>query len=225
MKTQPQTSVWTGRRKAILAGLLLVQFAAAYFIGAGQWLTNQGLYPIPPIAVTAALPVVLFLAAYAVSPRFQRFVLSQDLRTLTMLQHWRVIGFAFLPLYAFGVLPGLFALPAGLGDVAVGVTAAFVVAAIDRDPNFVTTTRFLWFHLMGLFDFTTAIVTSGLAAGAFPELISSGVTSAPLDVWPLNIFPSFIVPAFIIVQLTALLNIRELRRSARQPANASLQAA
>ena len=35
--------------------------------------------------------------------------------TLTTLQLWRVIGFAFLALYAFDTLPGLFALPAGWG--------------------------------------------------------------------------------------------------------------
>ena len=35
----------------------------------------------------------------------------------------------------------------------------------------------------------------GLVAGAFPGLISNGVTSAPLDVWPMNVFPSFIAPA------------------------------
>ncbi len=116
MKAQNQTPqnqrpVWGRSQKVAVAGLLLVQFTAAYFIGAGHWLTNDGHYLVAPIAVTAAFPVVLFLAAYALSMRFRGFVLSQDIRTLTMMQHWRVVGFAFLPLYAFGVLPGLFAWP------------------------------------------------------------------------------------------------------------------
>ncbi len=222
---QNQTPVWGRSQKAALAGLLLAQSAAAYFIGAGHWLTNDGHYLVAPIAVTAAFPVVLFLAAYALSTRFRGFVLSQDIRTLTMMQHWRVVGFAFLPLYAFGVLPGLFAWPAGLGDVAIGLAAVLVVARLDRESNYVKTSGFSWFHFLGLSDFAVAIATAGLSAGAFPELISNGTTSAPLDVWPLNVFPSFIVPAFIILHLTVLLKVRELRRSARRHVSASLQTA
>jgi hypothetical protein len=159
------------------------------------------------------------------SARFRRFVLAQDMRTLTMMQLWRVIGFAFLALYAFGALPGLFAWPAGLGDVAIGLAAVVIVARMDRDPEFATSPGFVRFHLLGLFDFAVAIVTAGLSAGAFPGLIPGGITSAPLDVWPLNLFPSFLVPAFIIVHLTVLAKVRDLRRAAADPKAATLRAA
>ena len=143
-------------------------------------------------------------------------MLSLDIRTLTMFQHWRVIGFVFLPLYGFGVLPGFFAWPAGLGDVAIGLAAVFVIARIDRDPDYRTSAGLVRFHLLGLFDFAVAIATSGLAAGAYPVLIANGVTSSAMDVWPLNIFPSFLVPAFIIVHLIVLLKVRHLRQATRQ---------
>ncbi len=142
--------------------------------------------------------------------------MAQDIRTLTMLQHWRVIGFVFLPLTYFAVLPGLFAWPAGLGDVAIGLAAAFVIARLDRDPAWATSAGLVRFHLLGLLDFAVAIATAGLTAGAFPSLIADGVTSAPLDVWPLNLFPSFIVPIFIILHLSVLLKVRHLRRVARR---------
>ena len=32
----------------------------------------------------------------------------------------------FVVLYGFGILPGVFALPAGLGDMAIGATAPFI---------------------------------------------------------------------------------------------------
>ena len=214
MNKETATPVWTNTHRAALAALLLIQFIAAYVVGTEQLLTNQSSSLFLPIGITVAIPVALFLAAYRLSPRFAGFVLAQDLRTLTMLQHWRVVGFAFLLLYSFDVLPGLFAWPAGLGDVAVGLAAIVVVARMDRDPDYVRSSRFVRYHLLGLLDFAVAVAMSSLAAGAFPGLIPNGLTSAPMDVWPLNIFPSFIVPAFIILHLTTLLKVRALRRRA-----------
>ena len=225
MTTQHQTQVWAPRQKSILAALLSVQFVIAYVLGTSHWLTNDGQSVIPPIAFSAFVPVVLFVAAYALSARFRLFVLAQDIRTITMMQHWRVIGLGFLLLYAHHVLPGFFAWPAGVGDVVVGLSAILVIGRMDRDANYVTTPGFTWFHFAGLADFAVAVVTAGLAAGAFPGLTPDGVTTAAIDVWPLNIFPSFLVPTFIILHLTALLKVRELRRSAAGHVNTTLQTA
>ena len=214
MTNSDQAPLWSASTKAGLAGLMLVWLAGAYIIGSEHWLTNDAQTPIMPIAITAVIPVALFFAAYGLLPRFRAFVLAQNIRTLTMLHLWRVIGFAFLALYAFGVLPALFAWPAGLGDVAIGVAALFVVKRLERDPDYLTSPGLVRFHLLGLLDFVVAVATAGLAGGAFPDLIANGATSAPMDVWPLNIFPSFLVPAFIIVHATVLLKVRHLRRSA-----------
>ena len=192
MNAHQQPAVWSPVHKAALAGLLLVQFAAAYVIVSEHLLTNDQLSLIPPIAIPALIPAALFLSVYALSARFRGFVLGQNMRTLTVMQNWRVIGFAFLAVYAFDALPGVFALPAGLGDVAIGLAAAAIVARVDRDPGNATSSGLVRFHLLGLLDFAVAAATAGLAAGAFPGLIPSGVTSAPMDVWPLNLFPNFL---------------------------------
>ncbi len=224
MNSHQQTAEWSGAQKAWLAGLLLVQFAAAYVIGTEHLLVNDKNSVFAPIAISVVVPVAAFLAAYGLSARFRGFVLAQDIRRLTMLQHWRVVGFVFLPLYAFDVLPGLFAWPAGLGDVAIGLAATVIIARMDRDPAYVLSPGFRRFQLLGLLDFAVAVGTAGLAAGAFPALIPGGITSAPLDVWPLNMFPSFGVPVFIILHLSVLLKIRHLRRTAETPASEALQA-
>src|SRR5436309_12715882 len=78
-----------------------------------------------PLALLTAIvvPPALFILVYRVSTEFQRFVLGLDLRLLTAVQSWRVLGGTFLFLYAFNLRPALFAFSAGLGDVAVGVAA------------------------------------------------------------------------------------------------------
>ena len=221
------TAIATSPHKTIIAmaaGLAVAQFTAAYVIGASHLLTNDRLWLFPPIALTIVAPVAVFLLAYGASPGFRALVLSLDIRRLTMLQHWRIIGFVFLPLYAFGVLPGLFAWPAGLGDVAMGLAAPLVIARLDHDPDYQTSAGLVRYHLLGFADFAAAIATSVLASGAFPGLIANGLTSAALDVWPLNIFPSFIVPAFMILQIMVLLKVRHLRRRSQDVENAVIHA-
>jgi len=210
------TKVWTTGKLVAFFMLLIVWFAVAAVIGDQALLTNANGSLLPPIAITAILPVAVFLGLYASSSRFRGFVLAQDIETLTMLQLWRVIGFGFLMLYAYGVLPGLFAWPAGLGDVAVGLAAPLVVLELRRNPAYATSSGLVRFQYLGLLDFAVAMVTAGLSAGAFASLTSAGVTSAPMEVWPLNLFPSFIVPIFIILHLSVLLKVRHLRQAARQ---------
>ena len=222
MTSQIETSVWTGNWKAAVGAALFAFLAAAIVIGTGGYLTNPGASLILPIGVTAVVPVALFLATFAASARFRGFVLAQDPRILTMMHLWRVVGFIFLLLYAVDTLPAVFAIPAGVVDVAIGVAAIFIVARMERDPSFVRSKGFARFHLLGLLDFAVAVGTSGLAAGAIPGLVPGGVTSAAMDVWPLNFFPSFIVPLFIILHLTVLLKIRALRRGAGETAGAEV---
>ena len=213
MSETATSKVWTTGKLVALFMFLITWFAVAFVIGDQALLTNANGSLLPPIAITAILPVAVFLGLYAASSRFRGFVLAQDIETLTMLQLWRVIGFGFLVLYAYSVLPGLFALPAGLGDVAIGLAAPFIVLHLRRDASYATSSGLVRFQYLGLLDFAVAIVTAGLSAGAFASLTPGGVTSAPMDVWPLNLFPSFIVPIFIILHLTVLLKVRELRQT------------
>ena len=209
----------------IISTAVVALGAGAYGVGVTGVLTAAPGQLFQPIALSVIVPVALFVAVYLLAARFRRFILSRDLRTLTMLQHWRIMGFAFLPLYAFDILPGLFAIPAGVGDIAIGLAAPFVVARLTRDPEFARGWRFVAFHVAGMVDFVVAVGTSVLVSGAFPALVSGNLTSAPMEVWPLNIFPSFAVPIFIILHLMVFLKINALRKERLLPANQSSQTA
>ena len=207
-------SAWSFSAKATLAAVLTVWFALAAVAGTSGIFIAGPDQVFRPVLLSVVVPIAVFLGLYAASPAFRGFVMSQDIRFLTMLQLWRVLGFAFLPLYAFGVLPGLFAWPAGLGDVAMGLTAPFVVLALMRRPEFARSGRFIVWNLLGLLDFVGAAVTSTLASGAFPALSAGPITSAPLEYWPLILFPSFIVPLFVFMHLSVLFQVRALRARA-----------
>lgn len=109
--------------------------------------------------------------------------------------------------------------------MAIGLAAPFIVARLRRNPEFASSAGLRRFHYLGLLDFVVAVVTAGLAAGAFPTLAPSGLTSAPMDVWPLNLFPSFMVPMFVILHLTVIFKLRELRRQSMHGAACALRTA
>ena len=75
------------------------------------------------VAVAATVPIVIFALWFAASKTFRQFALSLDPQILTLAQAWRIVGFTFVLLEARGVLPAIFALPAGYGDMAIGMTA------------------------------------------------------------------------------------------------------
>src|SRR6267142_9076 len=69
--------------------------------------------PPLPLGLAALTPIVMFLVWFASSPGLRQFTMSLNPRTLTLVQSWRVAGFVFLILASYGILPSVFALPAG----------------------------------------------------------------------------------------------------------------
>ena len=161
----------------------------------------------PPLAIVAGatLPLAIFAAAYRRSRAFREFVLSADLRLVTALQAWRWAGLGFLALWAHRVLPGLFAGVAGLGDMAVGFAAPWIVLGLAREPAFAGTRRFALFNWLGILDLTVALSLGGLSS----MIMRNNVTMAPMAQMPLVLIPAFMVPLFLMLHITALLQARD----------------
>lgn len=146
-------SPWQTSRLVLLAVGLVVWLGLSAIVGANGYLTAGSGVLFRPILLSIAVPVAVFLTLYARSASFRAFILSRDMRFVTSLQHWRVVGFAFILLYAEGVLPGLFAWPAAVGDIAVGLTTPFVLLALARSKEFATSRKFVAWNIFGLLDF------------------------------------------------------------------------
>ncbi|HET7876006.1 MAG TPA: hypothetical protein VFN71_10855 [Methylomirabilota bacterium] len=190
-----------------LAGVVVAWFLIVLAAAAREaFLTDAAQ---PPLALLAAIagPLVLFGLLYRLSARFRAFALGIDLRLLTAMQGWRVIGIMFLALYAFGLLPGLFAWPAGLGDAAVGLAAPFVLRAMTAGaPNW--RRQVLWLNVAGLLDFAGAIGTGVLTSNSSLGLFASDAPGASMGLLPLSLVPTFAVPLWIIMHVISLLQLR-----------------
>ena len=150
--------------------------------------------------MAAGTPILVFALWFAASEKFRKFALSLDPQILTLAQTWRIVGFTFVLLEARGILPAIFARPAGYGDMIIGATATFAAwklaspARRNRHPM----------AGAGNHDLVAA-VGLGTTAG----LISPhGPSMAPMTVLPLSVIPTFVVPLFFILHLICIAQAR-----------------
>lgn len=165
----------------------------------------------PPLAllVSVILPPTLFLIGYALSSKVRTVSLNLDLRLLTAMQAWRIIGVMFLVLMTFRLLPGVFAWPAGIGDLIVGAYAPFVVLWISRRTAG-WRKHVVLLNVLGLLDFIGAI-GGGVLSGDSPIGILRGdVTANVMQQLPLSMIPTFAVPFWIILHIVSLMKVRKL---------------
>ena len=195
LSTRPATGV-----RNLTAAVLVAWFLLAL---GGSLLGVFDSEPRPPIplGLAAVIPVALFGFCYLTSARFRQFVSSLDLRVLTVAQTWRVGGIVFVILYYQGALPGAFALPAGWGDIAIGITAP--VVAWYWKPPFPRKTFVAW-NVMGSLDVVLAVSLGVLASATPVGLLAGDVSTRLMGQFPLSLIPTFFVPLLLIFHLIAL---------------------
>lgn len=197
--------------------LIGVWFVLALTLSALHILDNGPNQPPLPLGLAALLPVVVFLVWFAASAGFRSFVLSLSPRTLTLVQGWRMAGFAFVALAAYRILPNAFALPAGYGDMAIGLTAplvALTLAGPGHRGGFV-----LW-QVLGMIDLVSAV---GLGASA-GILDPHGIPTSAMTVLPLSLIPVFAVPLLLILHIICVAQARRWPARAGRPAGAPIVA-
>lgn len=207
---QPKLSAAPGIG-TLVAVFFAIWFALVLVLGArGAFVAAPG---APPLALLIGLvvPLSLFFVGYRTIPALREFILSADLRVIAGLQAWRWAGFGFLSLYAHGILPGIFALPAGLGDMAIGVTAPWVLSSLLRQPAFAGSKRFVIWNLSGILDLVVAVSIGALVPRFAPSFYGAASTS-PMTQLPLILIPAFLVPTFLMLHSTALFQARQLSR-------------
>jgi hypothetical protein len=200
------------RRAALLAGGAAVVlggwFAASAVIAGHGWYHTRLGHQVPwmPVAVVGFLGLLLALRRIPVVAR--ALTAPGMVNRLELPHSFRVAGVAFLLTMALGHLPALFALPAGLGDIAAGIAAPLIA----RQPASGTNRRVaLWFSAFGLTDLVVAL-TLGALTGF--QLINVAPSGAPITELPLALIPSAVVPLLLVLHITS---VSALRKAPRTP--------
>jgi hypothetical protein len=127
-------------------------------------------------------------------------------------------GTAFLLIMALGHLPALFALPAGLGDIAAGIAAPLVALRLAQGTG---RRAALWFNAFGMTDLVVAL-TLGALTGF--QLINVSPSGAPISQLPLALIPTAAVPLLFALHIRSVSALVRAPRTPR-PATVPLTAA
>jgi hypothetical protein len=119
-------------------------------------------------------------------------------------------GSSLFAAWAIGLAPWGLVLPAGIGDIAVGLAAAAVAVALARRIRGARTAALVW-NILGLLDILHTLFRAVTSAPGPQRLyFEEPATLIPL-VYPFVFLPGFVVPLTILLHL---LSLRQLRAAA-----------
>jgi hypothetical protein len=182
---------------AVLGGWLVISGLLA---GTGVYQQDPG-DAIPWLPIAAAGFLIALLLATRL-PLVSRIL--GDVGTaarLTLPHTLRIAGVVFLIVMALGHLPAAFALPAGLGDMAIGVAAPFVVRRMADGMGRHEAVRF---HLLGIVD----LIVAGSIGFLLLEVVEVTPSTAPLLLLPLALILTVAVPLAVALHIVSLQQLR-----------------
>jgi hypothetical protein len=204
------------RRAALLAGgaaaLFAAWFSASAMIADHGWYHTRLGHGVPwlPVAIVGFLGLLLALRRI---PVVARALTAPGMITRLELPHtFRVAGVAFLITMALGHLPALFALPAGLGDIATGLAAVPIARRLAQGTG---RRGARWLNVFGLADLVVALTLGALTAY---QLVSVSPPGSAISLLPLALVPTAEVPLLLTLHVTSLSALARAPRTARRAA-------
>jgi len=164
--------------------------------------------PVPLLPLAIFLPVIIGTPILLFSKRMGQVLDAMPASWLIALQLYRVFGGVFLVGWARNVIPGVFALPAGIGDVITGLLVVPIAISVAADTPESRRAAIGW-NVFGLLDFAVAISIALMIAPGPLQLIAPSIPNTTAGVYPNVMIPVFAVPSSILLHA---LSLRQLRR-------------
>lgn len=119
------------------------------------------------------------------------------------IQTYRIVGVGFFILYARGFLPGVFAFPAGIGDILVGVTAPFVATFYYLKKSFSRRLAIIW-NIIGIIDLVVAVGVGILGYPRPLQVLPLEPSTGQFSLFPLALISLFAVPLALLLHFLSL---------------------
>jgi hypothetical protein len=204
---------WRWSVAILLIAWLLIRLALAVSPPNGSVLTR-------PFIVAFLVFGILVGTLPMLSPLFRQIVRAIPETWLVGIHAIRVGGFLFLALVDMKLLPAQFALPAGYGDMTVGLLALVTVYLLTMRNPYAHAFVIGW-NLLGLLDFIVALTTGIAYIGPFAAQLGASGTSLSYLNYVL-IVPTFGVPLFTLLHIYSLFQILSSMENTKQGLQASV---
>ena len=185
-----------------LSAIIVGWFIVALVTSLAGWYGGVA-HRVPTIQYGLLIPILVGLLLFWQWPLVRRVLAIVPNDWIVGIQFYRTLGVIFLILYAVGRLPGLFALPAGLGDVSVGLLAPLVATAYARSSDGSAGRVRLW-NLLGIADLVIAVTTGFLTSPSPLQLAAFDLPSVLITIFPLVLIPVYMVPLSILLHFASL---------------------
>jgi hypothetical protein len=198
----------TRRRFGVAAGAYLFGWLVLAFVlgGSGMFQATPS-RAFPALALAIALLILTGAWLLYRSSALKIVLAMIPLPWLVGVQLYRVLGLNFLVLYALGRMPGEFAIPAGWGDVAVGLAAPVVGYVLYQGYRWSCLAALSW-NVFGILDLVVAVATGFLSSPGPFQALALENPNVLITAFPLVLVPLYAVPLSILLHLTALKRLK-----------------
>lgn len=194
----------------VLGAVLFGWLGAAMILGIQGFFVPSFHTRFPAIAL-AALPVVIGTVLLFLFDPLKKLVTAIPMPWLVGIQFYRILGGIFVLLYAQQQLPGVFAFPAGIGDLITGITAPFVGYLLATHHPAARRVAIVW-NLFGMTDLVQAVALGFLSAPGPYQRLAFDAPNLAIGQFPLVLIPTFAVPLSLLLHFFSLRGL--LRRGA-----------
>jgi hypothetical protein len=197
---------WRWGIAMVLIAWLVIRLGLAFFS------LGRTVLSAPYVAGFFTVGMLLGLVPLFFSSIFRQAVAAIPLTRLVGLQAIRVIGVFFITLLDMKLLPAQFALPAGYGDVIVGLLAVWMVYLLNTKKPYARTLIILW-NILGLLDLLIALTTGAAFIPAFAnQVVASGGSVLYLNY--VLLIPTYGVPLAVLFHIYTLFKLRVRQQAA-----------
>jgi len=210
----------TGKREVVLyvgAGYLVAWYLLVVFAARGGVFetTPETAFPVIGMGI---FPPILFGSILLAIPQFRERLQRIPLHWLVRIQVYRVVGGLFIVAWLQGDMPAQFALPAGIGDVLIGLAAPFVARKLAAEgPQRARNTVLVWCAL-GIADLVVAVSCGLLSAPSVLQQLALDSPNAAITSYPMVLVPTFAVPVSVLLHIYVIVRLRAVTRARALPA-------
>jgi hypothetical protein len=213
-----RTDLSPGERRATWLAIMVpfTLWTTVAWTAAIDGVFRTGVSPLPLLPSAIFLPVIIGAPLLLLSKRVGQLLDAMPTTWLVALQLYRVFGSQWLAYWLHGQLPGLWALPAGTGDVLTGLFAVPAVVALATGTAGGRKAAILW-NMFGIADLAIAIFLGMIISPGPAQLIVLNGPSIGIDSYPNVLTPGFVVPGSILLHALSLRQLRRRRRAEVAP--------